>query len=198
MYRLLLLDDEPYILNALRRCLTGIDARRLDGEALALEVFTSPEAAIARCDEQDFDLVISDYRMPSMDGVEFLSRIMEMQPSAPRVIISAYADRDAIIAAVNEAHLTRFIQKPWDDDELRNSVVAILAGARKAARKSPRSRDFAAAAAPDADRELRRLEQDCPGITHLEQDEDGGIMITIEDGEFESLDSFAPAVKPSF
>jgi two-component system, probable response regulator PhcQ len=128
MYRVLLVDDEPNILSALRRSLAAIDARQLDGEALHFETFTSPEAAIKRSDEADFDLVISDYRMPSMNGVEFLARVMELQPSVPRMIISGYADREAIIAAVNEVNLTRFVEKPWDDDVLRNAVVSILGG----------------------------------------------------------------------
>jgi two-component system probable response regulator PhcQ len=126
MYRVLLVDDEPNILSALRRSLAMIDARELDGEALLFETFTSPEAAIQRCDDEDFDLVISDYRMPSMNGVEFLARVMEFQPAVPRVIISGYADREAIIAAVNAVHLTRFIEKPWDDEDLRRAVVSIL------------------------------------------------------------------------
>lgn len=128
MYRVLLVDDEPNILSALRRSLAAIDARQLDGEALHFETFTSPEAAIKRSDEADFDLVISDYRMPSMSGVEFLARVMELQPSVPRMIISGYADREAIIAAVNEVNLTRFVEKPWDDDALRQAVVSILGG----------------------------------------------------------------------
>jgi response regulator RpfG family c-di-GMP phosphodiesterase len=53
---------------------------------------------------------MSDYRMPTMNGVEMLSRMMESQPNAPRVIISGYADRSAIIAAVNDVHLIRFIE----------------------------------------------------------------------------------------
>lgn len=134
MYRVLLVDDEPNILNALRRSLASIDARRLDGEALRFETFTSPEAAIKRCDEEDFDLVISDYRMPSMDGVEFLTHVMKIQPAVPRMIISGYADREAIIAAVNEVHLMRFIEKPWDDQDLGNAIVSILGGKKTAAR----------------------------------------------------------------
>jgi two-component system probable response regulator PhcQ len=128
MLRILLVDDEPNILSALRRCLAGIDVSQLDGEALQFETFTTPEAAIERSEDQDFNLVISDYRMPSMNGVEFLSRMMQIQPAAPRVIISGFADRDAIITAVNEVHLTRFIEKPWKDDELRQAVVSILRG----------------------------------------------------------------------
>jgi len=126
MYRILLVDDEQNILNALRRSLSAIDVTELDGEALAFELFTSPEAAIERCDQQDFDLVISDYRMPSMTGVEFLTRVMESQPSVPRMIISGMADRDAIISAVNKVHLNRFLEKPWDDQALRVAVISIL------------------------------------------------------------------------
>jgi response regulator RpfG family c-di-GMP phosphodiesterase len=128
MYRVLLVDDEPNILSALRRSLAAIDARLLDGEALHLETFTSPEAAIKRSEEEDFDLVISDYRMPSMNGVEFLTRIMELQPAVPRMIISGFADREAIIAAINEVNLMRFVEKPWNDDVLRQAVVSILGG----------------------------------------------------------------------
>jgi len=157
MYRVLLVDDEPNILSALRRCLAMIDVRQLDGEALQFEIFTSPEAAIQRSDEQDFDLVISDYRMPSMNGVEFLARLMEIQPAAPRVIISGYADRNAIIAAINEVHLTRFIEKPWNDQELRHAVVSILGGGGGGGAK------------PAADDTL------------LERADDGGIVIAPND-----------------
>jgi len=135
MYQILLVDDEPNILSALRRSLAAIDVRLLDGDALHFETFTSPEAAIKRCDEQDFDLVISDYRMPSMNGVEFLTGVMKLQPSVPRMIISGYADRDVIIAAVNEVRLTRFVEKPWDDQELRNVVVSILGTVSQALQK---------------------------------------------------------------
>jgi two-component system, probable response regulator PhcQ len=128
MLRILLVDDEPNILSALRRCLAAIDVSQLDGEALQFETFTTPEAAIERSEDQDFNLVISDYRMPSMNGVEFLSRMMQIQPAAPRVILSGFADRDAIITAVNEVRLTRFIEKPWKDDELRQAVISILCG----------------------------------------------------------------------
>ncbi len=172
MYRVLLLDDEPFILNALRRCLTSIDAGQLNGEALRAEAFTSSDAALERCEESEFDLVITDYRMPVMNGVEFLTRLMDIQPEVPRVIISGFADRAAIIAAVNEAQLTRFIEKPWDDRELQRAVITILAGTSKRG---------AGAGALSSDRQLRRLEMECPGITQVERAEDGGIPIAVED-----------------
>jgi CheY-like chemotaxis protein len=85
---------------------------------------------LARSSAQ-INLVLSDYRMPSMKGVEFLVRLMEFQPTVPPVIISGNADRDAIIAAVNDAQLVRFIEKPWNDKQLRESVLSILANVGK-------------------------------------------------------------------
>ena len=157
MLRILLVDDEPNILSALRRCLAAIDVRQLDGEALQFETFTTPEAAIERGEHQDFNLVISDYRMPSMNGVQFLARMMQIQPAAPRVIISGFADREAIITAVNEVRLTRFIEKPWKDEDLRQAVVSILRGKDGAAK-------------PVAD------------DSHIERADDGGIVIHDLDG----------------
>lgn len=177
MYRILLVDDEPNILSALRRCLGAIPADDLDGEALRIETFISPEAAIERAEEQDFDLVVSDYRMPSMTGVEFLSHLMEIQPNAPRMIVSGYADRDAIIAAINEVLLVRFVEKPWVDAQLRASVVAVLRNTGRGSAKG--GTDLAASVV--AERERKRLEADSSGITKVERSEDGGIWINPED-----------------
>lgn len=169
MYRILLLDDEPNILNALRRCLGNIDSRRLNGHALRLDTFTSAEAALQSCEENDFDLLVTDYRMPGMSGVDFLVRAIDSQPTAPRVIISGYADRSAIIAAINQARLTRFVEKPWDDEQLQAAIVEILGGsaATGAQASDPGQRA----------RTLAELEADDPGITHVERDADGGIVI---------------------
>ncbi|MBZ4185849.1 MULTISPECIES: response regulator [Thermomonas] len=170
MYRVLLLDDEANILRALRRNLASIPSSRLGGEALIIEVFTDPNAALDRCEDMQFDLLVSDYRMPEMSGVEFLARSIASHPNTPRVIVSGFADRDAIIAAINEAQLTRFIEKPWVDAELQRIVVAILTsqGGRIAGK-------FAAEAS--AQRERDRLEQESPGITEVDWNPDGSISI---------------------
>lgn len=170
MYRVLLLDDEANIIRALRRNLASIPSSRLGGEALIIEVFTDPNAALDRCEDMQFDLLVSDYRMPEMSGVEFLARSIASHPNTPRVIVSGFADRDAIIAAINEAQLTRFIEKPWVDAELQRIVVAILTsqGGRIAGK-------FAAEAS--AQRERDRLEQESPGITEVDWNPDGSISI---------------------
>lgn len=171
MYRILLVDDEPNILNALRRCLASIDVGELDGEALKVEAFTSPEQALERSEEQDFDLVISDYRMPSMDGVQFLSAMMELQPAAPRMICSGYADRDVIISAVNEVQLARFIGKPWVDEELASAVVTLLqpGGARARAQRHSGAQKSARAQAASA------------RVTRVEHDDEGAIVLRSDD-----------------
>ena len=172
MYRVLLVDDEPNILNALRRCLASIDVGQLDGEALKVEAFTSPEQALERSEEQEFDLVISDYRMPGMDGVEFLSAMMELQPVVPRVICSGFADRDAIIAAVNEVQLARFIGKPWADEDLAAAVVSLL----QPGRARPR-------AARGALRPPVSFVEASAHVTLVEQDDDGAIVLRSDDAE---------------
>ncbi|UXI67317.1 response regulator [Tahibacter amnicola] len=176
MYRVLLIDDEPNILSAMRRCLSAIDSEQLDGESLAIETFTNPDDAIARSEEQDFDLIVSDYRMPLMNGVELLSRLIEAQPTVPRMIVSGYADKDAIISAVNDTNIARFINKPWSDNQLRDTVVSLLKRGRSGANENARQR------AP-ADRAMKRLEEECPGITFVERDEDGGIYLSLDDDD---------------
>lgn len=177
MFRILLLDDEANILNALRRNLAAIPARRVGGEALVIETFTDPHAALERCEEMSFDLLMSDYRMPEMSGVEFLARSIASHPQVPRVIVSGFADRDAIIAAINEAQLTRFIEKPWDDATLQNTVVTILMAA--AGQSASTSTSTFAAAASNR-HEMDRLEQEDPGITDVQRDADGAIWLDMD------------------
>ena len=162
MSNILLLDDEPNILNALRRCISSGRSKD-DADPIVVETFTSAAKALARLEEQDFDVVMTDYRMQEMDGVEFLQRVIEINPASRRLLMSAYADREAIVAAINDARIVRFVDKPWDDAKLRNIIDEVLRSRRKG-----ESRSAIAAS---------RLEAECPGITKVERDEDGGIII---------------------
>jgi response regulator RpfG family c-di-GMP phosphodiesterase len=161
MSHILLVDDEPNILSALRRCITG--CKRDDQDPIVVETFTSATKALARMEEQDFDVVITDYRMAEMDGVEFLQRVIEINPVTRRMLMSAYADRDALVAAINDARILRFLEKPWNDEELRATIDEVLRARRKG--------DVRSKAAEN------RLEAECPGITQVERGEDGGIII---------------------
>lgn len=124
MHRILLVDDEVNILRALRRCL--LSGRSADAEPFTVEMVTSPREAIARICEIDFSLIVSDYRMPEMNGLEFLLRAAEENPSARRVLMSAYADREAVLTAIHDAGIVAFIAKPWDDARLRATIEEVL------------------------------------------------------------------------
>lgn len=116
---LLVVDDDPQVLAALRRDLRG--RYRADYSVLST---ASGEEALATIKElkargDELALVLSDQRMPGMHGVELLARTIEVYPIARRVLLTAYSDIDAVVRAINEAHLDHYLSKPWDPPEDR-------------------------------------------------------------------------------
>lgn len=116
---LLTVDDDPDVLRAIER-----DLRRRYGAEYRIVRADSGESALAaaRQLEQRGDpvaLFLVDQRMPSMSGVEFLAEAIEVFPEAGRVLLTAYADTDAAIRAINEAHVQHYLLKPWDPPEER-------------------------------------------------------------------------------
>lgn len=176
--RILLLDDEPSILQALNRLLRhGLQGR--GGERYQVECFGTADAALARAKEHVFAVAISDYRMPDKNGVEFLRELRDLQPDCIRIILSGYADLNALIAAINEAGITRFIAKPWADFDLLSAVRQALR-LRELALENQRLADQVRQqrgqlSAQEA--ELRRLERLEPGITHVQWGEDGSFIL---------------------
>lgn len=118
MYRILIVDDEQNVLNALRRELH---------ETYQIEVFTDPVVALEQCRKVAFDLVIVDYKMPEMNGIQFLKEFERLQPDAARLVLSGQADFDALVGSINEMHIYRFIAKPWDKTELAVTLAQTLA-----------------------------------------------------------------------
>ncbi|MDP2144628.1 MAG: response regulator [Gallionella sp.] len=125
-YRILLLDDDDFILAALRREL--MNQPYVGHEGLEIEAFVSPVAALARAREPDgyFDVVISDNRMPEMNGIDFLRAFREIQPDAARIILSGHADMQDMMRAINEAHIDFFIDKPWHEYDLKSALWQAL------------------------------------------------------------------------
>ncbi|KAB2903087.1 MAG: response regulator [Burkholderiaceae bacterium] len=115
--RILCVDDEPHIAAALRRLLRGAGH--------AVRVAGSGEEALALLEAESADLVISDMRMPGMDGAQLLARIRDRWPAVARVLLTGYADLQSTIAAINAAHVYRYLTKPWDDQELLTVVQQI-------------------------------------------------------------------------
>jgi len=175
--KLLLVDDDPAILSALLRQLRRVD--RAARPAYQIETLTSPLAALKRAEETAFDLVISDYRMPEMNGVEFLRHFREIQPNAVRMVLSGMSDLKGIINAINEAGIVRFISKPWSDLELTFAVETALTE-RELLLENQRLADELRQMRGLISRqeaELRRLERECPGITRVNWGPDGSVML---------------------
>lgn len=117
-FQLLLVDDEEPILASLKRSIRN--------EGYTIDAYSDPAEALKQARRTAYDLVISDYRMPEMNGVDLLIKIRELRPHALRLILSGYTDKDAMIDAINRARIHRFIQKPWDASELRSYIAQAL------------------------------------------------------------------------
>jgi two-component system NtrC family sensor kinase len=113
--RILCVDDERNILQALERSF-------LDDNYEIVNAGSGAEGLQALEESGPFQLVISDYRMPVMSGVEFLIEVYNRWPETVRIVLSGYADVGAIVAAINEGHIYKFIPKPWNDEELRVTI----------------------------------------------------------------------------
>ena len=111
---ILLVDDEEMILTSIKSFLsidTNYDLRTYTSPLKALEDLGSKIKSV--------DLVISDYLMPEMDGISFLAEVKKKFPLVPRVLLTGYADKENAIKAINNVGLYQYIEKPWNNDDLR-------------------------------------------------------------------------------
>ncbi len=114
----LFVDDEPSILNSLRRLCRREDYR--------VHIAAGGEEGLDLLQRQPVPVIVSDYRMPGMTGVEFLAKVKAILPDSVRVILSGYANADVIVDAINKGEIFRFLPKPWDDHELLATVRQCL------------------------------------------------------------------------
>lgn len=109
-YRILVVDDEPNVLSALQRSLRG--------RGYQVTTALGGEIALAMLEELQPHAIISDMRMPGMNGAEFLKASHTHSPDAVRVLLTGYADINSALQAVNEGEIFRYLTKPWDDVQL--------------------------------------------------------------------------------
>lgn len=119
IYRILLVDDEINVSNALKRVF------RQDN----YEITTSPNAidALEKLCNLTFHLMITDYKMPGMSGAELLREAKKIRPEIIRIMLTGHADTGAVMGAIKDGALYKFILKPWNDDDLRVTVALALA-----------------------------------------------------------------------
>jgi hypothetical protein len=160
MYRIMLVDDEVYVLSALRRNLATL--------GYELETFSQPRKALTRAGEVSFDLVISDYRMPDIDGVTLIKELKKIQPSLVAIMLSGFIDLRSIMNEINEAGVYRILTKPWDTDKL-NATISEALGQRARDGDTQTSR-VPVLTMPKPKGALAALEAKYPGITQPESD----------------------------
>jgi len=172
MYRIMVVDDEQNILNAIRR----ITRKETDWE---VEFYDSPVQALKHAHGGNYELFLSDYRMPEMDGVQFLREIKGIHPDAMRVILSGYTDLEALLGAINEAQIFRFISKPWMDYDLITTLKQALSLRDTLIENRTLADEVRAQRVELAKRKtaLERLQETNPVLAHVEWAPDGSIIL---------------------
>lgn len=116
-FQVLLVDDEVAILESLELTLS---------EDYTVFAVDNGREGLLILQEQEIDLVIVDQVMPEMSGVDFLEKVIEIRPACVRMMLTGYADIDMVVRAINDGRIYRYIQKPWEPDELRLDVKRAL------------------------------------------------------------------------
>lgn len=111
---LLIVDDEPSILSALKRQLRGSPYRILSANG--------GQEGLGVLAENDVHVVLTDHRMPAMNGVDFLAKVTEHYPQTIRMVLSGYAETEAITDAIRRGYARKLLAKPWDIDELKGNI----------------------------------------------------------------------------
>lgn len=112
--RILIVDDEEAILETM--------SFTFEDDYEVLTALSGPEALEKLEAEGPVAVVVSDQRMPRMTGVELLTRVFERWPATVRIILTGFADMDAILDSINSGHVYAYITKPWDPDDLKQVV----------------------------------------------------------------------------
>lgn len=112
--KILFVDDEEFILKALRRLF-------LDDNYIIFTT-TSAEEGLEILKKEEPQIIVSDYRMPGMNGIDFLRKAYIRKPDAVRIVLSGYADTAIVVRAINEGQIYKLIPKPWNDDELKIAI----------------------------------------------------------------------------
>ncbi len=158
---ILIVDDQPLVLGVLKEILSR-------GPYTVLSA-PSAEKALDLMAGETIDVVISDERMPGMQGSEFLAIVRQRYPDTVRIILTGHASVEAAIRAINESEIFRFLTKPVNSQALHNAVQEALK--HKAQGKGSEHNCTL----------LENLEKQAPGITQVKRDDDGVIIIDTDE-----------------
>ncbi len=116
MHSVLFVDDEPNILNSVQRILRKAPYKVLTAN--------SPDYALELVEQQPITLVVSDFRMPTMDGVTFLEKVQKISPDTIRMLLTGFADAESAIRAINNGQVFRYLKKPIKESELLEALLS--------------------------------------------------------------------------
>jgi len=173
---ILIVDDEPHVISALMR--------GLDEEHYRVMGACSGREALQLMADHTFKVVISDERMPGMDGAEFLGLVKGLHPETVRIMLTGHASIEATMRAVNSGEIYRFFTKPWNDTELK---LAIRSALEKYDLEQENRRLLRTVR--HQSQELKYLEKSYPGISEIRKDAGGAIQIDtdVSDDEIAAL-----------
>jgi two-component system probable response regulator PhcQ len=165
--KILIVDDEENILNSLKRLL-----RREPYEILTA---MNGEEGLKILDDHLVDLIVSDLKMPGMNGIEFLTKAKEKNPVPLRIMLTGHADLKSVLDAVDQGEVYRFLLKPWDDEELKMTIRQAL----DYYYLWKENRTLVSTVKKQS-QILQELEREHPGISQVKKDEDGSVVLTEE------------------
>jgi DNA-binding NtrC family response regulator len=166
--KILIVDDEENILNSLKRLFRK--------EPYEILTAMNGEEGLKILDDHQVNLIISDLKMPEMNGIEFLKKVKERDSLPLRIMLTGHADLKSVLDAVDQGEVYRFLLKPWDDEELKMTIRQALDYHRlwKENRTLVRT-------VKKQSQILQELEREHPGISRVEKDEDGSIVLGEEE-----------------
>jgi len=165
--KVLFVDDEPHVTDSLKRSL-----RKEPYEVLSANSASEALKMLAR---EPVDVVVSDEKMPGMQGSEFLAQVCKLYPETVRIILTGHGSMEAAIRAINEGEIYRFLTKPCNEVDLAVTIrQALQLKDLKAISQRLLEKNKNQSAV------LRELEKKHPGITKVERDSKGAIILGVE------------------
>ncbi len=165
-HTILIVDDEEMILKSIVRVLRNENCQILTAQ--------SGEEGLEVLKVYEVQLVISDQKMPGMNGLDFLKRVKTEYPQILTIMLTGQAEIEIAMDAINEAGVYKFILKPWDDNDLKVTVIRALETLELIW-----ERDSLLQRVKARDAILQDLEKEYPGISKVERDENGYIILDL-------------------
>ncbi len=162
-YTLLLVDDDERLLGAMKRVLRK--------EGYNLMFARDGNEGLEKLSRRDVDLIVSDYHMSGMDGLEFLKRVKSLYPDILTIMMTGVEDVKVAMQAINDAGVYKFLLKPCGSEILKINIRRALETLELI-----RERDALIEKIKARDALLSQLEKEYPGITRVKRDEDGFII----------------------